>query len=44
MKLKADFAAGYGEAGLASESMDLTGDVPSGTLGAVVAFVRAAVE
>jgi CRISPR system Cascade subunit CasC len=44
MKLKADFAAGYGDAGLASESMDLTGDVPSGTLGAVVAFVRAAVE
>ena len=44
MKLKADFAAGYGEAELASESMDLTGDAPSGTLDAVVTFVRAAVE
>lgn len=43
LKLKTDFAAGYGEAGLASEVMDLTGDTPAGTLDAVVAFVRAAV-
>jgi CRISPR system Cascade subunit CasC len=43
LKLKADFAAGYGEAGLASEAMDLTCDAPAGTLDAVVAFVRAAV-
>jgi CRISPR system Cascade subunit CasC len=42
-KLKADFASGYGETGLASEAMDLTGDAPHGTLDAVVAFARAAV-
>lgn len=43
LKLKADFAAGYGEAGLSSATMDLTGDTPAGTLDAVVSFVRAAV-
>jgi len=43
LKLKAQFAAGYGEEGLRHETMDLTGDAPAGTLDAVVRFVRAAV-
>jgi CRISPR system Cascade subunit CasC len=43
LELRSRFAAGYGEADLASESMDLTGDLSTGSLDAVVAFVREAV-